>query len=247
MGRVLAHGLGDVEWPGAVRLLRSLPFLQDGLERPPGRPRYLIKNSVGLPPGNSPWLLPQTELFWGFCSGCFLISSGISWNNTLQCLRFLSVDLGLPPLDYIKSSVAFHHCCHDLDLVVHTGHGLIEILAMLQGRSMSQPCPKCPLGHILGPSPNIPHWRMNYSALYLLPYLHIQIFLRNSAGQGTVSWHEVKIRPRSTEEPGDFGGLLLPHRVDSASVHPSRGRRLAQPALWERSTFCRNGTIICGY
>lgn len=47
MGRVLAHGLGDVEWPGAVRLLCSLPFLQDWLERPSGRPGYLTENNTG--------------------------------------------------------------------------------------------------------------------------------------------------------------------------------------------------------
>lgn len=58
MGRVLARGLGDVEWPGGVRLLRSLPYLQDWLERPPGRPKYLMEDSMGQ---------FHMELLPGFC------------------------------------------------------------------------------------------------------------------------------------------------------------------------------------
>lgn len=120
-------------------------------------------------------------------------------------------------------------------------------LSMLQDRSVSQLCPKRPLGYTLGPSPNKHHWRMNCSALHLIPYPHTKMSLRNSSGQGPVLWHRVKARQRCTEEPGDFHGPLLPHRVNSVSVHPSQGRRSGQPVLWERNTFCKNDVIICDY
>lgn len=43
-----------------------------------------------------------------------LLSSGMSRNNMLQCLNFLSFDLALPPFNCTKWSAVLHVCCHRL-------------------------------------------------------------------------------------------------------------------------------------
>lgn len=87
LGRVFAHWLDEVECPGVVNSFCSWSRtgsrgLQENLS-------IFSRITWDASARTSPWLLLYIGSFWVFCSGCFLLSSGICWNTALRCLHFI--------------------------------------------------------------------------------------------------------------------------------------------------------------